>query len=107
MIVEIDHVVIDHPNTAGGNVAHDVPGFVCAMDAVQGVLVTLPQVKRAGTECTVGPSGHALAARQFFQPGWELGGAFENFLGRIPFRPSLLAGDRGHTEPAKSFAPDG
>src|SRR5258707_1042492 len=76
------------------------------MNAVQGVLVTLPQVKRAGTEWIVGPSGHALAARQFLQPGCEFGVAFENFLGGIPVRPFLLAVDRGHTGPAKSFAAD-
>src|SRR6476620_9601916 len=56
-IVKIDHVVIDHSNTAGGNVAPNLPGLVCAMNAVQGVLVALPQVKRAGTEWTVGTSG--------------------------------------------------
>ena len=77
------------------------------MNAVQGVLVTLPQVKRAGTEWTVGPSGHALAARQFLQTCCELGVAFENFFGGIPVRPFLLAVDRGHTGPAKSFATDG
>ena len=77
------------------------------MDAVQGVLVTLPQVKRAGTEWTVWPSGHALAARQFLQTCCELGVAFENFFGGIPVRPFLLAVDHGHTGPAKSFAADG
>src|SRR6266404_3935753 len=106
-IVEIDHVVIDHSNTAGGNVAPDLPGLVCAMNAVQGVLVALPQVKRAGTEWTVGPSGHALAARQFLQTCCELGVSFENFFGGIPVRPFLLAVDHGHTGPAKSFAADG
>jgi hypothetical protein len=77
------------------------------VNAVQGVLVTLPQVKRAGTERTVGPSGHALAARQFLQTCCELGVAFENFFGRIPVRPFLLAVDHGHTGPAKSLAADG
>jgi hypothetical protein len=41
-IVEIDHIVIDHSNAAGGNVAPDLPWLVCAMDAVQGVLFALP-----------------------------------------------------------------
>src|ERR1700684_4558591 len=72
-LVEIDRVAVDHSNTAGGNVAPDLPGLVCAMNAVQGVLVPLPQVERAGTEWIVGPSGHALAARQILQTCCQLG----------------------------------
>src|ERR1700678_373763 len=77
------------------------------MNAVQGVLVTLPQVKRAGTEWIVGSSGHALAARQILQTCCQLGVAFDNFFGGIPVRPFLLAVDHGYTGPAESFTADG
>ena len=40
--VKIDCVVIGQSDATGGNVGSDLPGFICAMDAVQGVLVTLP-----------------------------------------------------------------
>src|SRR5215204_3572769 len=53
--VEINGVLIDHPNAAGGNAPADCPRLVGAVDAVEGILVALPQVHGASAERVARP----------------------------------------------------
>src|SRR5215471_14536493 len=64
-LVEVDHVLIDHADAAGGDAAADGPRLGGAVDAVERVLVVLPQIKRAGAERVARSTRHAEAPLQF------------------------------------------
>src|SRR5450830_1645183 len=49
-LVEIDDILVDHSDAAGRNTLADGPRFDGAVNAVERVLVALPEVHGAGTE---------------------------------------------------------
>ena len=49
-LVEVDDVLVDHADAAGGNTPADGPRFDRAVDAIKCILVALPEVHRARTE---------------------------------------------------------
>src|SRR4029077_9673768 len=77
-----------------------------AVDAVERVLVALPQIKRAGAERVARSAWHAEAALQLAHLRHQLGLTREHFLGRIPVGPLLLVVHVGAARPAESLAPD-
>ena len=46
-LVKVDHILVDHADAAGGNARADGPRFDGAVDAVERVLVALPEVHGA------------------------------------------------------------
>src|ERR1043166_6137246 len=105
-LVEVDHVLIDHADAAGGDAAADGPGLGGAVDAVERVLVALPQIKRARAERVAGSARHADAALQLAHVRHQLGLAREHFLGRIPVGPLLLVVNIRAARPAEALAAD-
>src|SRR5262249_32427142 len=105
-IVELDDVLVGHSNAARGNALADGPRLVGAVDPVKGVLVALPKIQGAGAERILRTARHAEAAAQLVHRRSALGLAREDFFGRIPVRPFLLAVHGRHAGPAESFAAD-
>src|SRR5450759_619444 len=104
-LVKVDHVLVDHADAAGGNARADGPRFDGAMDAVERVLVALPEVHGAGTERVARAARHAEAALQFAHLPPQLGLALNHLFGRIPVRPLLLVVDCRRARPAEALAP--
>src|SRR5215216_6041270 len=103
-LVEIDHVLIDHADAAGGDAPADGPRLDGAVDAEQGVLVALPQVHGARSQRIARSARHADAAPELAHLPHELGLARKHLLGRIPVGPLLLVVDGRHSRPAEAFA---
>jgi hypothetical protein len=49
-IVEINYVLVGQANTTGGNVLADGPRLVRAVDPIEGVFVSLPQIQSTGAK---------------------------------------------------------
>src|ERR1035437_285966 len=104
-LVKVDHVLVDHADATGGNARADGPRFDSAVNAVERVLVALPEVHGAGTERIARAAGHAEAALQFAHLPPQLGLALNHLLGRIPVRPLLLVVNGRPAPPAEALAP--
>src|SRR5262249_55696176 len=76
-----------------------------SMDAVERVLVALPQVEGPRTEGIARSTGHAKAALQLTHLPPEIGLALNHLLRGIPVGPFLLVVDLSHARPAKTLAP--
>ena len=61
-LVEMHDVFVCQANASGGNVCPDGPGFVGAVNSVEGVLLSLPQVERARAERVIGTAWHSDTA---------------------------------------------
>src|SRR5216684_7826655 len=105
-LVEIEHVLVEHADAAGRDAVADGPGLVGAVDAVQGILVALPQIERAGAERIAQAARHADAAAQLAHVPHQLGLARQHLPGRIPVRPFLLVVDARGAGPAETLASD-
>src|SRR5262245_15184444 len=88
--VEIDRILIGHPDAARGNRMSNVFGLVGAMDAVQRVLATSVEVERARAHWIARAAGDV--ARKRSKPALLI-------RGRRPARPFLLAPNRGYAGP--------
>src|SRR5207237_2416746 len=75
--VQIDHVLIAHPNAAGGDVGPDRPGFVGTVDTIE----RRSQIHRAGAERVLRATLHVPR---------QIGTARQHFGWRRPRRPFLL-----------------
>src|ERR1035437_5667833 len=104
-LVEIHDILVDHSDAAGRNTLADGPRFDGAVNAVERVLVALPEVHGAGTEGIARATGHAEAALQFAHLPPQLGLALNHLFGRIPVRPLLLVVDCRRARPAEALAP--
>ena len=60
------------------------------MDAVEGILVAVPEIKRAGANWIFGATFHSNAALQLHHVLSELGLPLQHFCRRIPVRPFLF-----------------
>src|SRR5215211_4971453 len=103
-LVEIDHVLIDHADAAGGDAPADGPRLDGAVDAEQRVLVALPQIHGARSQRIARSARHADAAPELARLPHELGLARKHLLGRVPVGPLLLVVDGRHPRPAEAFA---
>ena len=102
-MVEVDDVLVQHPNAAGGNVPADSPWLVCAMDPVESVFVTLPKIQSTGAQWIGRTPGHTKSALQYAHLAHELGLPLHHFFGRVPIRPFLLIADRRGAGPTEAF----
>src|SRR5262249_23217689 len=93
-------------DAAGRDTAADGPRLGGAVDAVERILVTLPQIKRACAERVARSARHPEPALQLAHVRHQLGLAREHFLRRIPVRPLLLVVHIGGARPAEALAPD-
>ena len=61
-IIEIDNILVGEANATGGNVLADGRRFVSAMNPVESILVSLPQIQSAGAEWIPKSSDHSRSA---------------------------------------------
>src|SRR5215467_15802111 len=92
-LVEVHHVLIDHPNTTGRDALPVRPWLGGAVNTVERVLITLPQIHGAGAERIARAAGHPKATLQFGELPPKVGLARDHLLWRIPVRPFLLVPD--------------
>ena len=90
----------------GARVGANGPGFIGAVDAVQRVLVALPQIHGPRADRIIGTAFHADAALQLHHVLAQLRLACQHFRGRIPIGPLLLAVDGRKPGPDEAFRPD-
>lgn len=102
-MVEVDDVLVQHPNAAGGNVPADSPWLVCAMDPVESVFVTLPKIQSTSAQWIGRTPGHTKSALQCAHLAHELGLPLHHFFGWVPVRPFLLIADCGDAGPTKAL----
>src|ERR1700726_3707465 len=91
--VEVDDVLVAHPDAAGRDVGADGPGLVGAVDAIQ----RRSQIHRAGTERIL---------RAAFHVPRQIRPAHQHLRRRRPVRPFLLRGDRLDARPGESGLAD-
>src|SRR3954451_20264568 len=91
--VEVDPIVVGHPDAAGRDRLADRLRLVRAMDAVK----RAGQIHGAGAEWVVDAARHV--ARQ-------VGAAAQHLGRRAPIRPLPLHADRAHARPREPWAPD-
>src|SRR5580692_3845276 len=89
--VEVDHVLVAHPDAAGRHVGADGPGFVGAVNAVE----RRPEIHRAGAERILWAPFHV--PRQIRPPD-------QHFRRRRPVRPFLLGGNLLDARPGEPWA---
>src|SRR5262249_3556490 len=104
--IEIDGVLVDHANAAGGNALADGPGLIGAMDPIKRVSITLPEIHRAGAKRVTRAAAHTDAALQLTHLSPELRLSLQHLLGRIPVRPFPLIMNRRYAGPGEACAPD-
>src|SRR5712672_2040262 len=92
-LIEVGHVGVDQPETAGRDGGADRIRPIGAVDTIDGGA----EVKRAGAERISGAAGHE--ARQ-------IGLARDHLRRRCPVRPLRLARDVQQSLPLESFAAD-
>src|SRR5262249_3308961 len=102
-LVKIYHILIDHPDAAGGNVLADGPWLERAVNAVERVLIALPQIHGAGTKRIARAAGHPKTTLQLGELPPKISLARDHLLWRIPVRPFLLVPDGRHTRPAEAL----
>src|SRR5262249_50937877 len=88
-LVKINHVLVAHPDAAGGDVGADGPGFVGAVDTIE----RGPQIHRARSERIFRSALHV--ARQIGPPR-------EHLRRRRPIGPLALCGDRLDAGPGEA-----
>src|SRR5438046_268879 len=103
-LVQIDDVLVDHPNAAGRHALADGPGFESAVDAVQCVLVALPKIHGARTQGVARSARHPDSALELRQLPPQFGLARNHFLGRVPVRPFLHVFDGRNSRPAETLS---
>src|SRR5258707_3850389 len=91
--VQVDHILIAHPDAARRDVGADGPGLVGAVDAIQ----RGSQIHRARAERIL---------RTAFHVPRQIGAARQHFRRRRPSRPFLLGGTLLDARPAESGAAD-
>src|SRR5262245_31423870 len=91
--VEIDHVLIGHPDAARGNCTSELFGLIGAVDAIQRVLAASIQVKGACPHWITRAAWDV--ARKRAKPPLLT-------LSWRPSRPFLLTANRGHARPSLS-----
>jgi len=96
--------LVDHADAAGGNAPADGPRLDRAVDAVERILVALPEIHGARAERVAWAARYTDAALQFAHLPPQLGLALNQFLGRIPVRPFLLVVNGCYPRPPKAFA---
>src|ERR1700676_1405602 len=96
-VIQIDHVLVGHPDAAGGDRRADIFRLVGAVYPEQGVLAAGVQIQRARTHRIVRSRRH------------EVGNAepLDLALGRMPGRPLGHAADLGDAGPCHGFFADG
>src|SRR5687767_7850663 len=105
-LVEVDGVLVDHADAAGRHARADRPRLRRPVDAVERVLVVLPQIQGARAERVARTARHADAALQIDERALELGLALDHLLRRIPIRPRLLGIDRRRARPGETLPAD-
>ena len=103
-LVKVDHILVDHADATGGNARTDGPRFDGAVDAIERVLIALPEVHGAGTERVARASMHAEATLQFAHLSPQFGLALNHLFGRIPVRPLLLVVNCRRARPSEALA---
>src|SRR5580704_11232488 len=78
--IEVDDILIAHPDAARRHVGTDRPGFVGTVDTVE----RRPQIHRAGAERILWTAFHVPR---------QVGPPHQHFRRRRPIRPFLLGGD--------------
>src|SRR4051812_47920431 len=78
--IKVDDVLVDHADAAGGDAPANREGLHRAVDAVERVLVSLPEIERAGAERVARAAMHANAALEFAHLTRELWLALQHFL---------------------------
>src|SRR4051794_20254675 len=101
-LVEVDDVLVEHTNAAGGDALTNGPGLVRPVDPVKRILVTLPEIHGAGTEWIARPASDAETASQCAEVFLELGLTLDHFFWRIPIRPFLFVPDCCHAGPSEA-----
>src|SRR5262249_31987282 len=104
--IEVGHVVVGEPDTAGGYIGADGPRLVGAVNAEKRVFVATPEIERAGADRILRAALHAQPAFQLHQVRPDLGLALQHLGGRIPARPLLLGVNGGAPGPDESFGTD-
>ena len=89
--IEVDHVLVAHPDAAGRHVGADRPGLVGAVDAIE----RGSQIHRARAERIL---------RTAFHVPRQIGTAHQHFRRRGPVRPFLLGRNRLDARPGESRA---
>src|SRR5262249_16876246 len=105
-LVEVDDILVDHADAAGGNALPDGPWLDRAVDPIERVFGVLPKVHGARAQRIARATRHADAARQLAHLPHELRLARQHLPGRIPVRPFLLLVDGRHARPAETLAAD-
>src|SRR5215471_8784777 len=104
-LVEVHHVLIDHPNTTGRDALPDRPWLGGAVNTVERVLITLPQIHGAGAERIARAAGHPKATLQFGELPPKVGLARDHLLRRVPVGPFLLVLDHRDARPLETLTP--
>src|SRR5688572_30868412 len=102
-VVEMDHVLVDHADAAGRDALADRMGLRRAVDAIERVLVVLPEIEPAGTDRIARAARNAHAALQLYELRQDVRPAGDHLGGRIPVGPFLPAVDRRRARPRKAF----
>src|SRR6266446_1285866 len=62
--IELNNVIVDHANAPGRNALADRPRLIRTMNAVEGVLASLPKVECPGAQRVLRSAGHAQNTMQ-------------------------------------------
>src|SRR3974377_2127834 len=103
-LVQIHDVLVRHTDAAGRYAGPDRPWLAGAMEAVECVLLPLPQIHGACAHRAVWSTAQAFSARQRLQVLRDFRMLGEVLLGRIPVRPLLFAVNGGVPSPAVALA---
>src|SRR5215207_11088262 len=96
-VIEVNHVLVQHSDAAGGGGLPDLPGLVGAVDAEEGIAAALVEVERARAERIIDP-GRGVA--------WQVRNEFHHVRGGAPVRPHTLATDIGSSLPGEALTSD-
>ena len=96
-VIQIDHVLVGHPDAAGGDRRADIFRLVGAVNPEQGVLAAGVEIQRARTHRIVRSRRHEGRNAE----------PLDFALGRMPGRPLGHAADLGDAGPRHRFLADG
>src|SRR5215207_2182166 len=96
-VIEVNHVLVQHADAAGGGGLPDLPGLVGAVDAEEDIAAALVDVESARAERIIDP-GRGVARQARDKSHHVRGGA--------PARPNALAADIGRARPREALAAD-
>ncbi len=102
IVRQMNDILIEHANAAGGDSLADRLEFGIAVDAIDRIPVAFVNVERARSERIVEAGRHAAIVDAV---GFELGLARDHLVWRIPAWPFALVSDMALTLPGKAVAP--